>query len=67
MGTGELTSKGGGKTGWRPGGGVADAGYGAGVGVTAANGDGGGAIGSFRTPLDGSGYGVKRDSSTPLL
>jgi hypothetical protein len=28
---------------------------------------GGGAIGSIRTPLDGSGYGAKRESSTRLL
>jgi hypothetical protein len=65
MGAGELTSEGGGggKTCWRLGGGVADTGDGAGVGAT----DGGGAIGLIRTPLDGSGYGAKRDSSTLLL
>jgi hypothetical protein len=66
MGTRELTSEGGGgKTCWRLGGGVADAGDGAGVGATV--GGGGGAIGLIRTPLDGSGYGTKRDSSTLLL
>jgi hypothetical protein len=71
MGTEKLTS-GGGKTCWRLGGGVADAGDlvvagdGAGVGVTAGGSDGG-AIGSICTPLDGSGYGAKRDSSALLL
>jgi hypothetical protein len=54
----------------RLGGGVADAGDlvvagdGAGEGATAG---GGGTIGSIRTPLDGSRYGAKRDSSTLLL
>jgi hypothetical protein len=69
MGRGELTS-GGGRTSSRLGGGVAKAGDlvvtgdGHGEGVTIG---GGGAIGSIRTPLDGSGYGVKRESSTRLL
>jgi hypothetical protein len=51
------------------GGGVADAGDGAGVGAMAGNGGGGGGggIDSIRTPLDGSGYGAKRGSSTLLL
>jgi hypothetical protein len=40
-------------------------GDGAGEGAT-AGGDGG-SIGLIRTPLNGSGYGVKRDSSTLLL
>jgi hypothetical protein len=40
------------------------AGNGAGEGATVG---GGGAIGSIRTPLDGSGYRAKRDSSTLLL
>jgi hypothetical protein len=69
MGTGKLTS-GGGKTCWRLGGGVADAGDlvvasdGAGEGTTPG---GGGTIGSIRTSLDGCGYGAKRDNSTLLL
>jgi hypothetical protein len=68
MGTGELTSRGGGagKTCWHLGGGVADAGDGAGIGATAGGGDDG-TIGSIRTPLDGSRYEAKRDSSTLLL
>jgi hypothetical protein len=71
MGTGELTSEGGGKTCWRLGGGVADtrdlvvAGDGTGEGTMVSG--GGGAIGSIHTPLDGRGYGAKRDSSTILL
>jgi hypothetical protein len=70
MGTGELTS-GGGKTCWHLGGGVADAGdlvvAGDGAGEGATVGGNGGAIGSIRTPLNDSGYGAKRDSSTLLL
>jgi hypothetical protein len=69
IGRGELTS-GGGRTSSRLGGGVAKAGDlvvigdGRGEGVTVGSGR---AIGSIRTPLDGSGHGVKRESSTRLL
>jgi hypothetical protein len=68
MGIGEHTAggRGAGKTCWLLGGGVAGVGDGAGVGTTAGDG-GGGAIGSIRTPLNGSGYGAKRDISTLLL
>jgi hypothetical protein len=70
MGRGELTS-GGGRTCSRLGGGVADtrdlviAGDGRCEGMT--GGGGGAPLGSIRTPLDGSGYGAKRESSTRLL
>jgi hypothetical protein len=63
MGKGELILRGGGMTCSHLGEGVDDAGDlvvagdGPGEGVTV--GGGGGALGSIRSPLDGSGYGAK--------